>query len=158
MTAVETQENPLRAGLRLRRTADPCIIVIFGASGDLAKRKLLPAIFKLVQQRLLPAELAIVGFARTEMSDDDFRSAMREAVSEFSDVKPTDDEVWNSFASHMYYMAGDINNPDDYTRLGSRLEELDRKHNTHGNRLFYLSVAPNFYAQAIRQLGTHGMT
>ncbi|MBD0326109.1 MAG: glucose-6-phosphate dehydrogenase, partial [Pyrinomonadaceae bacterium] len=77
-------ENPLREGIRLERTAGPCAVVIFGASGDLTKRKLLPALYRLVQQRLLPAEFAIVGLARTEMTSEEFRTRMREAVAEFS--------------------------------------------------------------------------
>jgi glucose-6-phosphate 1-dehydrogenase len=80
MQAETTLENPLRAGMRLERTAEPCAVVIFGASGDLAKRKLIPALYRLVQERLLPAEFAIVGLGRTAMTDDEFRGKMREAV------------------------------------------------------------------------------
>jgi len=76
-------ENPLREGIRLERTAEPCAVIIFGASGDLAKRKLIPALYRLVQERLLPAEFAIVGLSRTEMTEDEFRARMKSAVESF---------------------------------------------------------------------------
>ncbi|HLL14186.1 MAG TPA: hypothetical protein VK388_03840, partial [Pyrinomonadaceae bacterium] len=76
-------ENPLRTGMRLERTAEPCVVVIFGATGDLTKRKLVPALYRLVQERLVPAEFAIVGAARTELSSEEFRANMKEAVAQF---------------------------------------------------------------------------
>src|SRR3954466_16173964 len=114
MESTTILENPLRAGIRLERTAEPCVIVIFGASGDLTKRKLLPALYRLVQERLLPAEFAIVGLARPEMFKGEFRARMKEAVVEFSEAKSVDEEVWNSFAQGMHYLTADINNPADY--------------------------------------------
>ncbi|HSF25691.1 MAG TPA: glucose-6-phosphate dehydrogenase, partial [Blastocatellia bacterium] len=90
--------NPLREGLRLERTADPCIVVIFGASGDLTKRKLVPALYRLTQHRLLPAEFAIVGFARSPMSHDEFRAKMKDAIGTYSEDKAIDEAVWQSFA------------------------------------------------------------
>jgi glucose-6-phosphate 1-dehydrogenase len=153
-----TLENPLRAGMRLERAAEPCVVVIFGASGDLAKRKLIPALYRLVQERLLPAEFAIVGLARTQMSDEEFRDRMKEAVAEFSEEKRVDAEVWDSFARRVRYLPSDIKNAEDYRRLAALLEEVDRDLGTQGNRLFYLSVAPEFYAEAVRQLGEAGLT
>ncbi|HEX8709994.1 MAG TPA: glucose-6-phosphate dehydrogenase, partial [Pyrinomonadaceae bacterium] len=129
----------------------------FGASGDLAKRKLIPALYRLVQQRLLPAEFAIVGLARTQMSNEEFRAWMRRAVEEFSEAGKVDEEVWNSFAQAMHYLTADINTPEDYRRLSELLEEVDRERGTQGNRIFYLSVAPRFYAEAVRQLGEAGL-
>jgi glucose-6-phosphate 1-dehydrogenase len=158
MESATVLENPLRAGIRLERTAEPCTIVIFGASGDLTKRKLVPALYRLVQERLLPAEVAIVGLARTEMSTDEFRARMKEAVEEFSEARHVDEEVWQSFAAGLYYLTSDINNPDDYTKLVELLERVDRERATHGNRLFYLSVAPRFFAEAVKQLGSVGLT
>ena len=157
MQTASVLENPLREGIRLERAAEPCTVVIFGASGDLAKRKLLPALYRLVQARLLPAEFAIVGFARTEMNDEEFRARMRESVEEFSESKQVDEEVWNSFAQGLSYLTGDINNPDDYKKLSELLERVDTERGTQGNRLFYLSVAPKFYAESVRQLGEHGL-
>jgi glucose-6-phosphate 1-dehydrogenase len=156
--AATTLDNPLRAGLRLQRTADPCVIVIFGASGDLTKRKLVPALYRLVQQRLLPAEFAIVGMARSVMTTEDFRAAMKDAIGEFSENKEVDKKVWDSFAQSIYYLPGDINNPEDFQKLSRLLEQVDQERNTHGNRLFYLSVAPKFYAEAVRELGVMGLT
>ncbi len=152
-----TLENPLRQGIRLERTADPCIVVIFGASGDLTKRKLVPALYRLVQQRLVPAEFAIVGLARTELSDDEFRDKMKEAIAEFSDSHQVDEEIWQSFARGLYYITADIGNPDDYGKLIELLDRVDRERGTAGNRLFYLSVAPRFYAPAVEQLGRAGL-
>ncbi|HEV2862939.1 MAG TPA: glucose-6-phosphate dehydrogenase [Pyrinomonadaceae bacterium] len=157
MQAETTLENPLRAGMRLERTAEPCAVVIFGASGDLAKRKLIPALYRLVQERLLPAEFAIVGLGRTAMTDDEFRQKMREAVLEFSESKRVDDEVWQSFAAGMQFLPSDIKRPECYNELAKRLEEVDRERGTQGNRLFYLSVAPEFYAEAVKQLGDAGL-
>src|SRR5258707_15584095 len=110
MSSSTVLENPLRQGLRLEQTADPCTVVIFGASGDLTKRKLVPALYRLVQERLLPAEFAIVGMARTEMTEDEFREKMKEAVTQFSEAKKVDEEVWNSFAKGLFYLPSDIGN------------------------------------------------
>ncbi|MDT5063370.1 MAG: glucose-6-phosphate 1-dehydrogenase [Acidobacteriota bacterium] len=157
MQEAAVMENPLRAGIRLERTAEPCVIVIFGASGDLTKRKLVPALYRLVQERLLPAEFAIVGLARTEMSTEEFRARMKEAVAEFSEAKSVDEEVWNSFAQGLHYLTADINNPEDYRKLSELLAQVDQERGTQGNRLFYLSVAPKFYGEAVKQLGEHGL-
>jgi glucose-6-phosphate 1-dehydrogenase len=151
-------DNPLRVGMRLERAAEPCAVVIFGASGDLAKRKLIPALYRLVQERLLPAEFAIVGLGRTEMSDEEFRERMKAAVAEFSDSKSVDEEVWRSFAQGLRFLPSDIRNAEDYGRLAAVLEEVDRGRGTQGNRLFYLSTAPEFYAEAVRRLGEAGLT
>ena len=151
-------ENPLRQGIRLEQTAEPCIVVIFGASGDLTKRKLVPALYRLVQERLLPAEFAIVGLSRTEMRDGEFREKMKEAVEQYSEAKQVEAEVWNSFAQGLHYLAADIGNPDDYKKLADLLDRIDRERSTSGNRLFYLSVAPRFYAAAVDQLGRAGLT
>ena len=152
-----TLENPLRQGIRLEHTADPCSVIIFGASGDLTKRKLVPALYRLVQQRLLPAEFAIVGQARTPLSDDQFRDKMKTSVGQFSEARQVDDEVWNSFAQGLFYLPADIGSPDDYKKLSDLLDRIDRERGTGGNRLFYLSVAPRFYAQAVEQLGRAGL-
>jgi glucose-6-phosphate 1-dehydrogenase len=154
---MSTLENPLRAGLRLERAAEPCAVVIFGASGDLAKRKLMPALYRLTQERLLPAEFAVVGLGRTQWTDEEFRARMRESVAEFSDAGRVDEEAWQSFARGLRYLPSDIRNAEDYRRLGALLEEVDRERGTQGNRLFYLSVAPEFYAEAVGQLGEAGL-
>jgi glucose-6-phosphate 1-dehydrogenase len=158
MQAATVEANPMRAGMRLERTAEPCAVVIFGASGDLAKRKLIPALYRLVQERLLPAEFAIIGLGRTPMSDDEFRDKMKASVQEFSEAKSVDEEVWHSFAQGIRYLPSNINNPEDYRKLGELLGEVDSERGTQGNRLFYLSTAPEFYAEAVAQLADAGLT
>src|ERR1700682_4023623 len=158
MQTSTVSDNPLRQGIRLEQTAEPCTVIIFGASGDLTKRKLVPALYRLVQERLVPAEFAIVGQARTAMNDDEFRDKMKEAVAQFSEAKQVDDEIWNSFAQGLFYLTADIANADDYRKLSELLERIDRERGTAGNRLFYLSVAPRFYAPAVEQLGRAGLT
>jgi glucose-6-phosphate 1-dehydrogenase len=158
MEAATVAENPLRVGMRLERAAEPCAVVIFGASGDLARRKLIPALYRLVQERLLPAEFAIIGLGRTPMTDDEFREKMKAAVVEFSESKSVDDEVWRSFAAKLQFLPSDIKNPECYAELAKRLEQVDAEQGTGGNRLFYLSVAPEFYAEAVKQLGEAGLT
>ena len=158
MEAATIVENPLREGIRLERTAEPCVVVIFGASGDLAKRKLIPALYRLVQERLLPAEFAIIGLGRTAMTDDEFRDKMKECVREFSEAKSVDEEVWQSFAQGIQFLPSNIERPECYGELSKMLDRVDQERGTQGNRLFYLSVAPEFYAEAVRQLGEAGLT
>jgi glucose-6-phosphate 1-dehydrogenase len=153
---VTLQENPLRIGLQQERTPEPQILVIFGASGDLTQRKLVPAIYHLKQDRQLPAELTIVGVARRDWSHDFFREHMRQGVEEFSDGIQSE-ELWQDFAEGLYYCSGDIDNPASYEKLKQFLIELDGRRGTFGNRTFYLSVSPNFFTEAIQQLGAAGM-
>jgi glucose-6-phosphate 1-dehydrogenase len=145
-------ENPLRIGLQQQRLPEPTIVVFFGASGDLTKRKLVPALYKLKRERKLPPELTIVGVARREWSHDYFREQMREGIEEFSDGIGTE-EAWKDFAEGLFYCPGDMDNPMSYQKLKAFLGEVDGMRNTRGNRIFYLSVAPNFFPEAIRQLG-----
>ncbi|MCA1621048.1 MAG: glucose-6-phosphate dehydrogenase [Acidobacteria bacterium] len=158
MEAPAAVENPLRVGMRLERAAEPCAVVIFGASGDLARRKLIPALYRLVQERLLPAEFAIIGLGRTPMTDEEFREKMKASVAEFSESKTVDEEVWRSFAAKLQFLPSNIDRPECYGELAKRLEQVDAEHGTQGNRLFYLSVAPEFYAEAVKQLGEAGLT
>lgn len=149
-------ENPLRVGLRRQRTPEPQILVIFGASGDLTQRKLVPAIYQMKQDRRLPPEITVVGVARREWSHDYFREQMREGVEEFGGGIGAE-ELWQDFAQGLYYCPGDIDKPESYQRLKAFLGELDEKRGTRGNRVFYLSVSPKFFPEAIRQLGAAGM-
>jgi glucose-6-phosphate 1-dehydrogenase len=149
-------ENPLRVGLRQERMPEPLIIVIFGASGDLTQRKLVPAIYNLKRERRLPPELTIVGVARRDWSDDYFRAQMREGVEQFSDGVGSD-EIWQDFAQGLFYCSGDIDNPESYQKLKTLLAELDQKRGTRGNRVFYLAVAPKFFPESIKQLGAAEM-
>ena len=157
MSSTTTNDNPLRQGIRLERTAEPCTVIIFGASGDLTKRKLVPALYRLTQQRLLPAEFAIMGFARSPMGDDEFREKMKDAVATYGEAKSVDETVWQSFAQGIFYIAGDINDPTCYQKMSERLDQIDAERGTAGNRVFYLSTSPTLYSEAIEQLGAAGL-
>jgi glucose-6-phosphate 1-dehydrogenase len=135
-TEAPTAVNPLREGLRLERTPEPCTMVIFGASGDLTRRKLLPALYDLSLDGLLPASFAIVGFARSEMTDEQFRQQAREAVLQFS-RRPVDPGPWDSFARGLFYTNAGSLNLEDFQRLADLVARVDRERNTGGNRVFY---------------------
>ena len=149
-------ENPLRVGLRKERVPEPQILVIFGASGDLTQRKLVPAIYQMKRDRRLPPETTVVGVARRPWSHDYFREQMREGIEEFGGGIG-DEEFWQDFAKGLYYCPGDIDNPESYQKLKTFLAELDEERRTRGNHIFYLSVSPNFFPEAIRQLGAAQM-
>ena len=149
-------ENPLRVGLRQERTPEPLIIVIFGASGDLTQRKLVPALYQLKQERRLPSELTIVGVARREWSHDYFREQMRQGIKEFG-TGIGSEEAWSDFAEGLFYCPGNMDEPESYQKLKEFLEELDGKRGTMGNRVFYLAVSPKFFKPGLRQLGAAGM-
>lgn len=149
----DTQENPLRVGMRIEQPAEPCVVVIFGATGDLTRRKLVPALFRLALQRLIPAEFAIVGVGRQPMSDEEFRSRMRDALAEFGDHDSLDEETWDSFAAGIFYVPGDFNDAATYQQLKSRLEPIDQERGTQGNRIFYLATAPDYFGTIAKQLG-----
>jgi glucose-6-phosphate 1-dehydrogenase len=150
------QENPLRVGLKQAKTPEPLILVIFGASGDLTQRKLVPALYQLKKEGRLPAEMTIVGVARREWSHDYFREQMKEGIEEFSDGIGKE-ELWNDFAEGLFYCAGNMDEAESYQKLKAFLEELDGKRGTRGNRVFYLAVSPKFFPPAIKQLGAAGM-
>ncbi|MBW4521688.1 MAG: glucose-6-phosphate dehydrogenase [Scytolyngbya sp. HA4215-MV1] len=149
-------ENPLRVGLQQDRIPEPQILVIFGASGDLTQRKLVPAIYQMKRERRLPPELTIVGVARRDWSHDFFREHMREGVEEFGGGIGAP-AIWDDFARGLYYCPGDIDNPESYQKLKIFLSELDTQRGTRGNRVFYLSVAPKFFGEAVQQLGAAKM-
>lgn len=149
-------ENPLRVGLQQDRVPEPQILVIFGASGDLTQRKLVPAIYQMKLERRLPPELTIVGVARRDWSHDFFREHLRQGVEEFGGGLRSQ-PIWDDFARGLYYCPGDIDNPDSYQKLKQLLEDLDVERSTRGNRVFYLSVAPRFFGEAATQLGNAGM-
>jgi glucose-6-phosphate 1-dehydrogenase len=149
-------ENPFRVGLRQERTPEPAILVIFGASGDLTQRKLVPALYQLKRERRLPAEFTIVGSARRDWSHDFFREHLRQGIEEFSDGIGSE-EFWQDFAQGLYYCPGNMDEPESYQRLKVLLEELDGKRGTRGNRVFYLAVGPEFFPPGLKQLGAAGM-
>ena len=130
-------------------------IVIFGATGDLTQRKLLPALFNLRCKGRLPANTNILGFSRTPYTDEEFRQVMRKGTQEFGDLAVHEDE-WDAFAHDLYYISGDLGKPEDFIRLGQRLEELEGDTSPH-NRMFYLSVAPRLYETAVKNLGASSL-
>ena len=156
--STSTDGPAFELGGRLTRTPPPSVIVIFGASGDLTKRKLGPALFNLAHQRLLPPETSIVGFARSEMTDDEFRANIRAGIDAHSRVEVTDESVWEGFASRLGYVAGSFDDTAAYTRLSDRLRELDEHMGTGGNRLYYLATAPEFFPRIAANLGRAGLS
>jgi glucose-6-phosphate 1-dehydrogenase len=149
-------ENPLRSGLQQDRIPEPQILVIFGASGDLTQRKLVPAMYQMKLERRLPPELTIVGVARRDWSHDFFREHLREGVAEFGGGLRSQ-AIWDDFAKGLFYFSADIDDATGYKNLNAFLEELDGLRNTRGNRVYYLSVAPRFFGEATQQLGNAGM-
>jgi glucose-6-phosphate 1-dehydrogenase len=136
--------------------SDPCAIVIFGASGDLAKRKLLPALYDLAVHYCLAARFRLLGFARTEMSDGEFQHAATEFVPRMS---PNGDgeQGRRDFLQNLRYFIGHYDDPESYRRLAQRLDELDREGELSGNRLFYLATPPEAYPRVVEQLGRAGL-
>ncbi|MGZ4282479.1 MAG: glucose-6-phosphate dehydrogenase, partial [Gaiellaceae bacterium] len=150
----QQQENPLMEGLKLRRTPDPCALVIFGASGDLTKRKLFPALYSLALRKLLPERFGVVGAARTEESDDDFRERMKAGVQEFA-RDPFHEETWDWLAERMRYVSMDFSDEGGQQDIVKVLNELDEKQGTAGNRVYYLAVPPSAIATIVKEVGEH---
>jgi glucose-6-phosphate 1-dehydrogenase len=149
--------NPFREGLLGDRLPAPTVVVIFGATGDLTRRKLMPALYNLALARLLPPGFSVLGVARRPWSDDDFRAEQRAGAAEFSRTKPLDDVVWDDFAQGVGYVRGTFEDPATYEALKARLDELDRTRATRGNRVFYLSVAPGDVAIIVENLHRAGL-
>src|SRR5580693_296426 len=147
-----------RSGSIYGGVAEPCTVILFGASGDLAKRKVIPAMYDLATHDALGPRYAIVGFARTAMAEDAFRSTLGEAAKSISEVGPIDPKQWENFASNLFYSQGDYGNPEAYTQLAKRLAELESSKNLGGNRLFYLSTPPEVYPDIVKQLGRAGLS
>ena len=150
-------EETTRSGSVYGATADSCTVILFGASGDLAKRKVIPAMYDLAQYNSLGACYAIIGFARTPMTDETFRNNIGEAAKTISEVGPIDPQKWSDFAANLFYTAGDYSDPDSYVRLVGRLAELEAAKKLCGNRLFYLSTPPEVYPDIVEQLGRAGL-
>ncbi|MCY7417380.1 MAG: glucose-6-phosphate dehydrogenase [Chloroflexi bacterium] len=144
--------NPLRIGTRLERIPDPCQVVIFGATGDLAHRKILPALYNLRRAGLLPPESGVVAFARRPYSDDDFRSEMRASVEQHS-RNPLERALWDDFAAGIHYQQGEFGHLASYKALAERLEQVDDAAGTRGNVLFYLATPPSAYPEIVANLG-----
>src|SRR5438552_6162617 len=155
-TADQPEPNPLREGLSARPVPQPCSIVIFGATGDLTHRKLVPALYNLAADGELPPGVVIVGFARRDKSDDEFRRDLEESTRKFS-RQPVRDEIWNAFAQSVFYHQSEFGDQAGYEGLAKRLEELDKSHGTRGNRLFYLAAGPDQFEPILKHLKAAGL-
>jgi glucose-6-phosphate 1-dehydrogenase len=157
MATMEVKFSPedLKAAQSAERVPEPTAVVIFGASGDLTKRKLLPALFHLEQSGLLPKDFTVVGVARRPLQDE-FAKDMREGILQFGGVKDGDAKL-DEFMKKVTYHAMNFDDPEGYGKLKALLEDIDQKQGTGGNRLFYLATAPEYFADIIEQLGGHGM-
>ena len=149
--------NPLREGIVTRSSAEPCALVIFGATGDLTHRKLVPALYNLAHEGSLPSSFAVVGFARRPKTNDEFRAELKQGVEQFSRFSPVNPAVWDAFAQSIFYHRAEFGDGKGYDALRTLLEKLDRERGTGGNRLFYLATAPTDFASVIQQLGSHGL-
>ena len=148
--------NPLRAQLTADRTPAPATVVIFGASGDLTKRKLVPALYNLLLERHV-SRIAIVGCSRSTLSDDEFRTRAKEGIDDFSRRRPADPELWAGLAPMIHYQPVGFDDPETFRALKQRLEAIEAQHNLPGNRLFYLSTPPSVFAPIVRHLGEAGL-
>src|ERR1700751_4545457 len=137
--------------------ASPCVMVIYGASGDLTKRKLLPALANLAQEGLLSQQFAIIGFAFDQMNTETFRQKLTEGVKELSEA-PLDEALWQWFLERIYYVQGDFGDSAAYQRLKEQIAAGKKSHNTQGNLFHYLAVAPKFFSPIVRKLGEVGLT
>lgn len=139
------------------RRAPPCTFVIFGASGDLTRRKLVPALYNLSKDGALPAEFATLGVARRPKTDESFQGELREALESFSRQKPIDDEVWSKLAAGIGYVRGTFEDKQTYTDLKARLERCDSERGTKGSRIFYLAVGPEDMIPIVKGLADVGL-
>jgi glucose-6-phosphate 1-dehydrogenase len=145
-----TTEHPTQPG-------DPCVMTIFGASGDLTKRKLIPSLYNLARENFLSKEFAVVGFARREMTNETFREKITQDMKEFG-TGPFDPNLWHWFTRRLYYLSGNLQDANAYQRLRELLAQIDKDHGTRGNYFYYLATAPEFFAPVIQQLGAANLT
>ena len=156
-TTTDTQQaNPLREGLATRMVPQACTVVIFGATGDLTMRKLIPALYNLAADGELPPAVAIVGFARRPKTDEQFRQEQEESTKKFS-RQEVRDEIWDGFAKALFYHQSEFHDANGYKTLAERLEKIDKERGTGGNRLFYLAVAPDQFEAILKNLKDAGL-
>ncbi len=150
-------ENVLREGLRLERVPDPSTFVLFGATGDLAHRKVIPAMYQLWRTNLLPHEFCVVAIGRRPHDDETFRAETRASLEQFSRSLPLDEPAWAAFSARIFYHRLDFADPAGFESLATRLDEIDEAQGTRGNRLFYLATQPSQFAEIVAQLGRVGL-
>jgi glucose-6-phosphate 1-dehydrogenase len=139
-----------------RKAVEPCTIVIFGASGDLTARKLIPALYHLFLTQQLPSPFRIMGFARREKTDDSFREELRAALDQFSRTKPVDNAIWDEFSKNLCYCQGDLTDATAYSRMEQRLASFGDEKLRH-NLLFYLAISPSQFAESVEHLHNTGL-
>jgi glucose-6-phosphate 1-dehydrogenase len=152
-----TLDNPLREGLRLERIPDPCVVVLFGGTGDLSARKVVPALYQLWRTNLLPHEFVLLALGRRDQDDDGFRAEVREALERFSRVLPLDDAVAATFIERILYQRLDFDDAAAFDALAARLTAIDAEQATAGNRLYYLATQPSAFSEIVAQLGRVGL-
>lgn len=157
MTKESVFENPLIEGSRASKPTDPCILVIFGVTGDLTARKLMPALYNLAKEGQLPLNFSCVGFARRAKNNEEFRLEMKKAVAQYSRSKPLDEEVWNNFAERLFYHQSEFEDSNGYQKLKQRLQEIDQQFHTAGNRIYYLATQPSSFTSIIEKLSEQGL-
>ncbi|HEY3001502.1 MAG TPA: glucose-6-phosphate dehydrogenase, partial [Kribbellaceae bacterium] len=150
--------NPLRdpQDRRLPRIAGPCSLVIFGVTGDLARKKLMPAVYDLANRGLLPPGFALVGFARRDYSHQDFAKVVHDSVKEYART-PFREEVWQQLSRGFRFVPGDLTDDEAFKRLRETVDDLDTARGTGGNHAFYLSIPPGLFPQVVQQLAEHGL-
>ncbi|MEY4494104.1 MAG: hypothetical protein RL570_219 [Actinomycetota bacterium] len=158
MSKISAGNNPLRDpdDRRLNRIAGPSSLVIFGVTGDLSRKKLMPAVYDLANRGLLPAGFALVGFARREWKNQDFGKVVKEAVKQYART-PWNESVWKQLAENIRFVSGEFNDDAAFDRLKATIDELDAKVGTNGNHAFYLSIPPKDFAQVCQQLKRSGL-
>jgi glucose-6-phosphate 1-dehydrogenase len=154
--SVSTRDGEVIASTPLR-PAPPCAIVIFGASGDLTHRKLIPALYDLFEGGLLPKNFAVLGFSRSQLSDDEFRRTAREGLASFAGNRTIADESWQQFARCLHYQSGQFGEADSYEVLRNRLSRIDEAHGTDGNRIYYMATPPELFKIITGCLGSAGL-
>jgi glucose-6-phosphate 1-dehydrogenase len=153
----KTDVNPLREGLRLERVPDPSTLVLFGATGDLAHRKVIPALYQLWRTNLLPHEFVILAIGRRPYTDESLRTEFRASLEKYSRVLPLDEAAWRSFASRIRYQRMDFDDGASYDELVTTLEAIDKEQNAPGHHLYYLATQPSAFAEIVAQLGRVGL-
>jgi glucose-6-phosphate 1-dehydrogenase len=150
-------DNPLREGLRLERVPDPSAFVLFGCTGDLAHRKVVPALYQLWRTHLLPHEFTLVAMGRRPYTDATFVAELRASLDQHSRLLPIDEEVWEDLATRIVYHQGDFTDDAAFESLAARLDAVDAQWGTRGNRLFYLATQPSAFPEIVAQLGRVGL-
>ena len=152
----QPQPNPLREGLSTKALPQPCAVVIFGATGDLTHRKLVPALYNIAADGEMPPAVAVVGFARRPKTDEEFRQEMEEATRNFS-RQTVRDEIWDGFAKSLFYHQSEFGDEEGYKKLAERLDRLDEESGTRGNRLFYFAASPEQFETIVENLQKAGL-